>query len=250
MSRFKGETLKISSDKNEIDFDIAYKNLNNTVGFISRGNAYLIATMKGLSIKQEKYKTVRQPKEIFLIMKDIGYFLDEKKDNISIQNSFLKNLKDKKDLEDYITQTKDYQLETNLRTFNMIFNCNINDLIALETESTNYFKNNDKFRYYLTTAHTSKGLEFDLTFIADDFFPFEMIICKMGYTTYKEFIDNTLKNSSKLFDEFNLLYVAITRCKLNAKIEDDNLKYIIEDGWKKILNENLIISNKQYGCNK
>lgn len=249
LSRFKNEVLKISSDKIETDFDIAYNDKSNTVGFISRGNASLIATMKKLSNDKDKYKTVRQPKEIFLTMKDIGYFLDKKKSDISTQNNFLKSLKSRKDLEDYIAQTKDYQLEINLKIYDSIFNNSIEELIALENEATHYFKSNGMFRYYLTTAHTSKGLEFDLTFITSDFFQFETIICKMGYLTYEEFLKDE-KNHSKLFDEFNLLYVAITRCKLNSKIEDGNLKYLIEDNWKNILNENLFISNKQYGCNK
>ena len=71
----------------------------------------------------------------------------------------------------------------------------------------------------------------------------------MGYLTYEDFFKDK-KNNSKLFDEFNLFYVAITRCKLNSKIKDSNLIYLIEDNWKNILNENLLISNKQYGCNK
>jgi len=249
LGRFKSEVLKISSDKLETDFEIAYKNKNNTIGFISRGNASLIATMKKLSNDKYKYKTVRQPKEIFLTMKDIGYFLDKKKNDISTKNHFLKSLKNRKDLEDYITQTKDYQLEINLKIYDSIFNNSIEELIALENEATNYFYSNNKFRYFLTTAHTSKGLEFDLTFIASDFFQFETIICKMGYLTYEDFF-NDEKNHSKLFDEFNLFYVAITRCKLNSKIEDRNLKYLIEEDWKSILNENLLTSNKQYGCNK
>lgn len=249
LSRFKNEILKISSDKIETDFDNAYKDKKHTIGFISRGNATLIATMKQLSIDKDKYKTIRHPKEIFLTMKDIGHFLEKNKNDISTQNNFLKTLKNRKDLENYIAQTKDYQLEINLKTYDTIFNGSIKELIALENEATLYFNSNDMFRYFLTTAHTSKGLEFDLTFIASDFFQFETIICKMGYLTYEDFFKDD-NNHSKLLDEFNLFYVAITRCKLNSRIEDRNLIYLIEDDWKNILNDNLVISNKQYGCNK
>ncbi len=102
LERFKGEKLKIQSDKKEVDFNIVYDDSNKNVGYISRRNATLIAKMQELSSKKEHYKTVRHPKEIFVTIKDIGYFLDEKKEEISDQNNFLKQLKDSKDLEDYI----------------------------------------------------------------------------------------------------------------------------------------------------
>lgn len=250
LNRFKGETLKILSDIDEISFDSAYKNLNNTIGFISRGNAYLISKMKELSNKNKKYKTVRHPKEIFLTIKDIAYFLDNNKKSISMQNRFLQSLNNKKDLEDYIMQTKDYQLETTLRVYNVLFDNDIKNLLRLEAEAIEYFRSDNIFRYYLTTAHTAKGLEFDLTYIADDFFPFEKLIYKMGYKTYQKFYDNILQDKNKLFDEFNLLYVAITRCKFSMKIDDNNFKYITSNSWKEILNENLSILNQQYGCRK
>lgn len=250
LQRFKDEQLIIHSDKNDIDFDTVYNDKNKTVGFISRGNGTLIGKMKELSIKNEKYKTIRHPKEIFLLMIDIGHFLDKNKNKISAQNNFLKNLKNKEDLEDYIFQTKDMQLGINLWNYESVFSSNLNTVLDLEKEAIKYFNSNEDFKFFLTTAHSSKGLEFDCILVADGFFTFDKIICKMGYKTYEDFIKEVRTKHSKMIDEFNLFYVALTRCKLSAKIEDSNMKYLLNDDWKSILDNNLMIANKQYGCNR
>lgn len=248
LERFKGEKLKIQSDKKEVDFNTVYNDDSRNVGYISRGNATLIATMQELSLNKNNYKTVRHPKEIFMTIKDIGYFLDEKRDEISIQNSFLKQLKNKEDLENYITATKDYQLEMNLRICGTLFNFCIQSVLKLENEAIEYYNSNEQFRYFLTTAHTAKGLEFDCIIVADDFFGFANVICKMKYKTYEEFIKKIIENNDRLMDEFNLFYVAITRCKLSAIIHDNNLKYILEENWKEAVNLELEKLAKLKGC--
>lgn len=101
LSRFKGEPLVIHSDIEPVLFQAASSNPTYSIGFISRGNSALITKMIELQENNEKFKTIRQPEEIFRTIKDIGYFLDNNKNKISAPNSFLKDLVDEHELKQY-----------------------------------------------------------------------------------------------------------------------------------------------------
>ena len=63
-----------------------------------------------------------------------------------------------------------------------------------------------------STVHKSKGMEYDVVFLADDFITKEMV---------KKLYDEANNNKlliDKINEEINLLYVAVTRAKLEIKI--------------------------------
>ena len=70
---------------------------------------------------------------------------------VAIKNSFLRSLKNKKDLEKYIAQTKDYQLEINLKIYDRIFNeIKYEDFIKCQYRNEDECKSNcDKKLYKL-----------------------------------------------------------------------------------------------------
>ncbi|MFW5872211.1 MAG: UvrD-helicase domain-containing protein [bacterium] len=239
LSRFKGETLKIKSNIDPVPFNTASTNPGYSIGFISRGNSSLITKMLSLQDNNEKFKTVRQPEEIFRTIKDVGYFLDKNRKNISSQNSFLRDLTDERDLRSYIKSTKDFQLESTLRTFQTTFSSNLSEVFEIESLANEYHQSREYIRYFLTTAHTSKGLEFDCTVISDDFFPFEKIISESGHCTYRSYLENIKSCDHKLLDEFNLFYVALTRCKKSSEIFDNNIFYLKDDDWEEVLESNI-----------
>ncbi len=245
LKQFKGEELKIISHKDSFNFQDIYNDNTKTIGLISRGNASLLITMKDLSNKNEKYKTVRHPKEIFLLLKDIAYFLNNSVNKISMQNIFLKQLKNEDDLIDYFIKISDLQLEMNYRIYKTLFMENIDDIEALEREAIKYYSSKDNFRNFLTTAHSSKGLEFDCVILNTDFFSFPYIICGMKYKTYQEYISDISQNTNLLVEEFNLFYVALTRSKYSINIDDEYLKYL-EDGWLNNIDEALF----NFSCNE
>ena len=241
LEHFKNEKNKIKSDKPQYDFSDIYSDLTKNIAYISRGNSSLLVTMKNLSTKEEKYKTVRHPREIFLLLKDISYFLNEKKEKISFDNSYLKYLSDEDAFIDYFVQTNDLQLEMYFRIYKNIFSESLEAIENLEEEAISYFTSKDDIRIILTTAHTAKGLEFDAVVIADDFFTFPFIICHLGYSSYQIFIDKIKSiDHDILMEEFNIFYVAITRTKLAIKIENTNIKYMMSD-WLNELNKILFL---------
>jgi DNA polymerase-3 subunit epsilon len=62
---------------------------------------------------------------------------------------------------------------------------------------------------------------------------------KVGCDSYEEYVKIIDKNYHTILDEFNLFYVALTRTKSSAIIEDYNLVYLEKKNWKKILNDNI-----------
>lgn len=248
LARYKNENLKILSTRDELDFDIILQDKTKSIGYLSRGNATLISTMQELSERNTPYQTIRHPKEIFITIKDIGYFFNDIKELISEQNSFLKYLKNTDALIRYMKDARDRQLESFYRVFIVSFQSDLKRVISLEKEAIEYFNSSDAFRFFLTTAHTVKGLEFDGIEVADDFFDFGCILYEMGYRTYDEFLHDENKSNHPLLDEINLLYVAITRCKLGYIILSENIKYINDKNWKQNINDRLIFLNETKGC--
>ena len=239
LEHFKHEKIKIKSDKSQYDFTDIYNDLTKNIAYICRGNSSLLLRMKNLSIENKKYKTVRHPKEIFLLLKDIAHFFNDNKEQISFQNSFLKYIKDDDAFIDYFVKTNDSQLEMYFRIYKSIFSESLEEIEILEKEAISYFISTDNIRNVLTTAHSAKGLEFDAVIIEDDFWEFSSIICDLGYCTYQKFIDES-KNTvyDKLIEEFNIFYVAITRAKFAIKIESSNIKYLMSE-WLTKLDESL-----------
>ena len=133
----------------------------------------------------------------------------------------------------------------NFRIYKTLFLENIDDIEVLEREAIKYYNSKDSFRNFLTTAHSSKGLEFDCVILNTDFFSFPYIICSMKYKTYKEYIDDISQNKNLLIEEFNLFYVALTRSKFSISIDNEYLKYI-ENEWLKNIDEALF----NFSCNE
>lgn len=248
LEKYKDEKLKIYSNKEEVSFDEILKDESKTIGYISRGNSSLLSKMFEFSKNKIPYKTIRHPKEIFITIKDIGYFLNKNKFLISKENSFLKDFNTEDELVKYIEDTKNKQLKSSLMCYNLIFDSNIESVLQLEVEATEYFISKNSFKYFLTTAHTSKGLEFDGIEVADDFSDFGCLLYEMGYKTYQEFLDDKDKNKHPLLDEINLLYVAITRCKLSYSILSNNLQYIVDEKWKDNITKKLEFLALTQGC--
>lgn len=239
LERFKGETLSIKSDILPKNFEEISENEHSSIGYISRGNSLLIDKMLELHSNNQSFKTIRNPREIFKTIKDIGYFLKKDSKEISSQNDFLRQLSNEQELINYIELTKDFQLESTLRIFKTKFDSNLEKVIELENIANNYFKQKTFIKNILTTAHSAKGLEFDCTIILSDYFSFEKIIKQSGYDSYGEYVKSIDKNNHRILDEFNLFYVALTRTKSSTIIEDYNLIYLEKKNWKKILNDNI-----------
>lgn len=202
LTKFKGYPVKMTTNVK------ISKRINDTC-YISRTNSSLIVKINNLIKNNVKFKTIREPKFIFSLVMELYYFENGEKYKIK-ENNYLKKFKDMKEIVDYAETTDSVELKTSLKTLAK-YGKKIFDFKAIA----------DKYFYdktlvvskYLTTAHTSKGLEWDKVEIIDDFKYMSTIILKSKIKTLKEFIKKIDKVDPLLIDEINLMYVAITRAR-------------------------------------
>jgi superfamily I DNA/RNA helicase len=123
-----------------------------------------------------------------------------------IKDSLITGMKDMKDLEDYIEKTEDMQLSMMVEVVKE-YGDEIPSIIKSIREKHVTDADKDKAEMIFSTVHRCKGIEYDEVRLADDFITEERL--KKIRDGKKEEI-----NISKLNEEINLLYVAVTRAKV------------------------------------
>ena len=241
LKTFKNETVVIRS-KATLDDQIL------THSYISRTNATLIATIGQRIKSRSPFVTIRDPNEIFSLTIDVYNFLYGSKKNIK-KFQFLKEFKDDNDLNEYANDVEDFELKSAIKVVNeykdQIFEFkNISDKFykAWENRALNGFEQRLNEILFLTTAHTSKGLEWDCVTIADDFTDFADLIVDYDCNSLEEF-QKVLKNqenyNQEIIDEFNLFYVAITRAKKQILKDSENFHYLLSNNLSKVINSRI-----------
>ena len=235
LSMFKGEKIPLVSKKNDYEeFEKAFTNSQYTLGYISKNNTSLVSKMITLIEKNYSFITVRNPDEIFRLILDVGYICENLNNKVSYQNKYLKTIDGKEDLEFYITDANDIELETAMKIYEM------NGLSSIENAhkiAKEYFNSGERQRISLTTAHSSKGLEWDIVVIENDFSDLAYLVAKFVVNQSALKIDNKfdflkyfVTNIDEVDDEdvnaVNLLYVAFTRAKKSIKIHSTNMEYL------------------------
>ena len=193
--------------------------------YISRTNSILIFKMIELTNQNRVFKTIRHPNEIFSLALEIYYLSVFRRKEIW-QNKFLLDYDNIGELESYAKSIDDIEILSALGICDK-YGAMLEQLKIKAEEYYNDFKFNEKkYKDFLTTAHTCKGLEWDYVSIEDSFSDFIGNIVKSGYFTMKEFRDNIKVIDSNIVDEFNLFYVAATRSKKSMQILDANKFYL------------------------
>lgn len=128
-----------------------------------------------------------------------------------IKDKLIKAMKDMYELEDYIEKTGDVQLGMMVEIVNKYGN----DIPKIIKELKNkHVENNERMKaeVIFSTVHRSKGMEYDIVQLVDDFITEEKI--KKIKEEKKDF------DPGKVNEEINLLYVAITRTKNSIYIPE------------------------------
>jgi len=214
LNRFKGVDEKIISNIKDKSFKFDKK--KHQRAYITKTNALLIEKMQELFEAKTAFKTVRNPKEIFSLSLDLLNLRNGKKDKIW-GNKFLLNFSDFEQAEAYAEEADDIELQGSVR----LVNKHGAILFKLMAKAKEYFESNTKISNVLTTAHTSKGLEWDSVEIGHDFSTMAEIIAESGFTSLKDFVLNHGKADVKHTEAINLLYVTFTRAKRELLIPDE-----------------------------
>lgn len=128
-----------------------------------------------------------------------------------IRDKLIKEMKDLKELEDYVDKTEDIQLGLMIeivREYGNKIPSIINKIKALHVENDE----KEKAEMIFSTVHRCKGMEYDSIEIVNDFITEETIEKLKAKKNQDGF------NISKINEEINLLYVAVTRTKNSIHI--------------------------------
>jgi len=123
-----------------------------------------------------------------------------------IKDKLIKAMKNLDELEDYIEKTEEVQLGMMVEIVRAYGN-RIPDIIKAIKDKHVGNEEKEKAQMIFSTVHRSKGMEYDAIHLVDDFITEEKLK-QLKEENKKEGI-----SSSKLNEEINLLYVAITRAK-------------------------------------
>ena len=220
-----------------------------TRAMLSRTNAKLIYGIDRLNKGGYKYNTLRKASEIFsvpitLAYMNMGNSLNAVKSWVQDNRPSMRYLV--KEYEEY-TKSKARQpfiewLRLTSRDIEIMSALGILEddkmsfdrLLELEQEADFYNQNyKNQVEFYLSTIHTSKGLEWDSVTVAQDMRNYPYLIAKHIYNTYgdigvledgidifkKDYLEGIVDGN--ITEEFNLLYVAITRAKTNLTLPAD-----------------------------
>ncbi len=130
-----------------------------------------------------------------------------------IKDKLLKSMKDIEELEDYVEKTEDVQLGMMVEIVNDYGNEIPGILKAIKDKHVGDDEK-DKAEMIFSTVHRCKGLEYDAIQLANDFITEEKLL-ELLKDSKKEGV-----NFSKLNEEINLLYVAITRTRNSIHIPE------------------------------
>jgi len=186
------------------------KNPFDTYTYITRTNAFVFDKAAQLH-RKKKIGFIGGIKGYrFNRIKDAYHLLKGNKERI--QNRYIAWFNSYIEMKEYAQSAEDWEL---LGICKMVEK--YNDAIPkLIHDIKKYHVDEKDAEVFLTTAHKAKGLEWENTFLADDFPPL--------------IDDDKIIDSNELdSDEFNLIYVAITRSKQRIRVaKDSSLKKFIQ----------------------
>ena len=218
LGTMKNEKTKIVSGNNTNPREY------QTKAIISRTNASLIGHIDEL----ETFNLTRPPEILFDCLLSLYNWKTGNHSRISSQYKFLTEFKSQAILDSYIADTGDMELTQNSRLLARLNG----HVVSLFSKAKGMYAKNGQFNTTLTTAHSSKGLEFDEIELTSDFPCFtdvlaELIKSKDIYTP-NDFFTSKKPEVVTAREEVNLYYVAVTRAKYKVTDTTKNAQLYAE----------------------
>lgn len=213
LSTFKNENVPIKSMAKEGG------HVDGVTAFLSRNNSSMIALIDDMIKKEVFFKTAKKPEELFAAaLALLEYRLDKK---VTDKNFlYLRNFQDIEQVEEYIQETGDNELKT---AYKMQKRYGKRLYVLLKIAKQNY-ASKEKTKHVLSTAHTSKGLEWDRVELLNDFPDILKLIKDAKIQNSVELMKRAKSNdpvANAIVQEINLFYVAITRARFNVDLGKD-----------------------------
>jgi len=208
LNKYKREKVPIKSLANTSGY------VDGVTAYLSRNNSSMIALIDSFVKEKKEFRTAKDPKELFAV----ALALLEFKTTRTIEDkrfSYLKDFQDIEQVKEYIEDTGDNELKT---AYSMMERYG-GYLKKLKAIASDYYKSKDDIKCILSTAHTSKGLEWDNVMLLSDF-PDIMRLLKeakinSSLDLMKKFKSGDIQ-ASNIIQEINLFYVAVTRARFSV----------------------------------
>jgi superfamily I DNA/RNA helicase len=244
LATFRQETLTIVGRGEEKE-----KSNSDTTAYISRSNARLIQIFAEYMSEKQYIKPVRDPEAIFGLAINMDRLKHGELELIDREFGFLKEFmyefkklprgkrNELKDVLGYIQSVIQDEDDELIRTIKLLEK--YKDIESIYEYALDCNGREEKAFFYATTAHTSKGLEWDHVIIENDFPDWYTIAkwyqkcygkpptkVKNPFRFFVENVDNPKViedcNAQPYIDELNLYYVAMTRGKYSV---EDNTEF-------------------------
>jgi len=247
IASYANKLLKyFKNEKVKIDTIVTAQQQPKTFGYISRTNASLILIISKRIEQKKPFVTIRKPTEIFSLTIEVYYILQNKANHIS-KHLFLKEFKNETEILEYANEVEDFELKSALSVAKE-YKQKLFELLDIASKFYKAWQNRAKNNFdkriaeilFLSTAHTSKGLEWDCVTIADDFVDFADLIVDYKCDSLDEFqkaLDEKTNYNQEILDEFNLFYVSITRAKKEIVKDSENFHYLLASNLEKVINK-------------
>lgn len=208
LNKYKREKVPIKSLANTSGY------VDGVTAYLSRNNSSMIALIDSFIKEKKEFRTAKDPKELFAVALALLEFKTTR--TVSDERfSYLRDFQDIEQVKEYIEDTNDNELKT---AFSMVERYG-QYLKKLKAIASDYYKSKDDIKYVLSTAHTSKGLEWDKVKLLSDF-PDIMKLLKeakidSSLDLMKKFKAGDIQ-ASNIIQEINLYYVAVTRARFDV----------------------------------
>ncbi len=199
IKHFNKSNLKLKGNTNQnssfLDFSF-----NEKYTFLTRTNARAF-DIANMAIQKGKQVALLGDKEVFDLLEDVFYLYQG--DLYKITNPYIKSFLSFEHLKKIANNTADPELRFLVKVQEKYKNSLGHYLKRLKNKIIN-----PKYAdIIVSTTHKAKGLEFEQVRLADDF-----VSLRNKNGKFKKNIDN---------EEFNILYVALTRAKKNIKLNKE-----------------------------
>ena len=190
-----------------------YTKGSGVIAYLSRNNSSMIALIDEFIKNDKEFITAKKPKEFFAAA--IAVLKIRLNRKITVKGfEYLNKFQDIEGIEDYIEETNDREIKTAYKIQKRYGK----RIFVLLRKANNYYrlKNKKKFNCVFSTAHTSKGLEWDEVVLMKDFPDLHKMLKDKKINSAKQLMDMYKEgdySAHEIIQEINLFYVAVTRAK-------------------------------------
>lgn len=219
LNTFKEESNNITSIHNNTQIKLS------SVGMLNLEKGIVILSRTNLKLFENLMTCFFNSKKVFVINRTFNF---EKESNIindfiKIENNSCKDLgkelthkklkgfKNMHDVKEYFFDTDNTKWKLRIKLFELYGGILRHHWINIQN---NFVDKIEDAECVLSTVHQTKGMEFNDVFLSDDFSKFK----------YDD--EGNIRNVCWDLDNYNLMYVALTRAKSNVYITNDMYKFL------------------------